>query len=330
MRHPLSPLDDPALVLEIATADNFDADRYLIANPDIAAWARHGGDPRFHLDSHGIAEGRKQIGRAFHDTLRARRRAKYAHFAGIFDPARGAGGAFAFLEEPGAFPIGYGGAAHSLSDYDGESAHGGLGQYDDEIAANPDRLYLDIGCGLRPDMFDNCLYVEVYPSRSADLVMAPACTYPIADTSVDGIGCFAVMEHMTEPWIAAAEFRRMLKPGGLLFVDWPFLQPVHGYPSHYYNATREGVRRMFDDGFEIVDLDTRPNQTPERTLLWLLRGWIDGLTDDSVRTELRGKTVDELLALSPRSPFWKSVNAATPPAVRETYAAGNTLVARRL
>lgn len=329
MRHPLSPLDDPACELEIATAADFDADRYLLANPDVAAWARQGGDPRFHLEAHGLAEGRRQLTAAFHDALRARRRDKYARFAAVLDPTRGAGGAFAFVEQEGAFPVAYGGAAHSLADYDGESAHGGLGDYDAEIAAHPDRLYLDIGCGLRPDMFDNCLYVEVYPSRSADLVMAPACTYPFADASVDGIGCFAVLEHMTEPWVAAAEFRRILKPGGLLFVDWPFLQPVHGYPSHYYNATRQGVRRMFEEGFEIVELDTRANQTPERTLRWLLRGWVDGLTDDAVRDELRGMTVDDLLAAEPRSPLWKRVNAATPAAVRETYAAGNTLVARR-
>ncbi len=330
MRTTLSPLDDPALEIELPTPATFDAERYLLANPDIAAWARQGGDPRFHFDQHGQTEGRKQLGQAFHLARRARRAAKYARFAPILDPARGAGGDFAFLDGDGAFPVGYGGPAHSLDDYDGESAHAGLGQYDEEIAAHPDRLYLDIGCGLRPEMFDNCLYVEVYPSRSADLVMAPACTYPIADTSVDGIGCFAVMEHMTEPWVAAAEFRRMLKPGGLLFVDWPFLQPVHGYPSHYYNATRQGVRRMFDEGFELIDLDTRPNQTPERTLLWLLRGWIDGLTDEAVRAELRSRTLDELLAEPPRSPFWKKILAATPAGVRETYAAGNTLVARKL
>lgn len=330
MRTPLSPLDDPELDLEPATAAAFDAERYLLANPDIAAWAKGGGDPRFHLDAHGLAEGRKQLSAAFHAKLIARRRAKYARFAPILDPTRGAGGDFAFLDRPDAFPLGYGDGAHSLDDYDGESAHGGLGQFEDEVVAHPDRLYLDIGCGLREATQPNCLYVEVYPSRSADLVMASACTYPIADASVDGIGCFAVMEHMTEPWVAAAEFRRMLKPGGLLFVDWPFLQPVHGYPSHYYNATREGVRRMFADGFEMLDLDTRPNQTPERTLLWLLRGLVDGLTDEAVRAELRGRTIDALLAEPPRSPFWKRVLAATPPAVRETYAAGNTMVARRL
>jgi ubiquinone/menaquinone biosynthesis C-methylase UbiE len=72
-----------------------------------------------------------------------------------------------------------------------------------------------------------------------------------------------VLEHVTEPWTAAAEFRRMLKPGGLVFIDYPFLVPVHGYPSHYYNATRAGLGRLFDEGFEQLRLDTLDNQSPD-------------------------------------------------------------------
>jgi len=329
MRYACSPLDDPALALEVATQANFDAARYLLANPDIAAWARTGGDPRFHLDSHGLAEGRRQLSTDFHAGLVARARAKYARFAPILDPARGAGGAFRWLDRDGAFPIAYGADHLDLSRYDGESAHGGLGDFDAEIAAHPDRLYLDVGCGLRREGFDNCLYLEVYRSASADLVIEPACTYPIADATLDGIGCFAVLEHVTEPWIAAAEFRRMLKPGGLLFIDWPFLQPVHGYPSHHYNATREGLRRMFDDGFDLIDLATRDNQTPERALRWLLRGWIDGITDPALRTGFGARTVEQILAEPPQSAFWQQMLAATPADIRETYACGNTLVARR-
>jgi SAM-dependent methyltransferase len=330
MRHPHSPLDDPDCELELATSADFDAARYLLANPDVAAWAAAGGDPRHHLEAHGLAEGRKQLSAAFHARIAERARAKYARFAPILEPANGAGGCFRFLDGEGAFPVGYGGEHLALDAYDGESAHGGLSQFDDEIATHPERLYLDVGCGLRRDGFDNCLYLEVYASRSADLVMAPACTYPIADASLDGIGCFAVLEHMPEPWVAAAEFRRMLKPGGLLFVDWPFLQPVHGYPSHYYNATRQGLAAMFDEGFERLELDTRDNQTPERTLRWLLRGWLDGLADEAARRDLGAMTIEQLLAEPPHSPFWKRILAATPASVRETYACGNTLVAKRL
>nr|WP_301183114.1 methyltransferase domain-containing protein [Sphingomonas quercus] len=219
---------------------------------------------------------------------------------------------------------------HDLHAYDAESANPGLGAFVDTVIAHPDRLYLDVGCGRRSRHLANCLYLEVYPSLSADVVMAPACRYPIADASLDGIGCFAVMEHMEEPWAAAAEFRRMLKPGGMVFIDYPFLVPVHGYPSHYYNATREGLARLFADGFETLSLTTEPNQTPDQAIGWQLRGIAEAIADPAIRAEMEAMTVAELIAAPPGGPFWSRALAAMPDAARATYAAGNTLVARRL
>jgi hypothetical protein len=31
----------------------------------------------------------------------------------------------------------------------------------------------------------------------------------------------------------------------------PFLQPLHGYPHHYFNMTHMGVRSLFEDQIEI-------------------------------------------------------------------------------
>ena len=322
-------MQDPSR-LEPATDANFDEQLYLAANADVARHPVYGGDPWHHFERYGRDEGRKQLTRAAAGWPATRRSAKYARFADILDPARGAGGEFRFLDGPGSFPIAYGKQAHDLRDYDGESANPGLGDFVEAVRQYPERLYLDVGCGRRTRHFDNCLYLEVYPSVSADIVIEPACLYPIADASLDGIGCFAVLEHVTEPWVVAEEFRRMLKPGGMVFIDWPFLQPVHGYPSHHYNATREGLRRMFDAGFDLLALDTRDNQTPDHALSWLLRGWIEALTNEAARAEFRAKTIDEILAEPPHSPFWKRILAATPPDARETYACGNTLVARKL
>ena len=259
-----------------------------------------------------------------------RRAAKYARFAPLLDASRGAGGDFAFLDAADSFPVSYGGVAHHIGDYDAESANPGLSDFVETVRAHPDRLYLDVGCGRRSRTFDNCLYLEVYPSVSADLVIEPACRYPIADASLDGIGCFAVMEHMTEPWIAAEEFARMLKPGGMVFIDYPFLVPIHGYPSHYYNATREGLARLFDRGFERIRLATEGNQTPDHAIHWQLSGLAEALTDDAVREELKAMSVAQLIAETPGGAFWQRVLAATPEKARSMFAAGNTLIARKL
>ncbi|KQX22754.1 MULTISPECIES: class I SAM-dependent methyltransferase [unclassified Sphingomonas] len=322
-------MQDPSR-LEPATDENFVEQLYLAANPDVARHVAAGGDAWKHFERHGRKEGRKQLTRAAAGLPGTRAEAKYARFAPILDASRGAGGAFAFLAAPDSFPVGYGATAHDLGDYDAESANPGLGDFVETVRANPDRLYLDVGCGRRSRTFDNCLYLEVYPSVSADLVIEPACRYPIADASLDGIGCFAVMEHMAEPWIAAADFARMLKPGGMLFIDYPFLVPVHGYPSHYYNATREGLARLFDDGFERVKLTTEGNQTPDHALHWQLNGLAEALTDDAVRDALKAMSVAELMAEPPGGPFWQRVMAATPEKARSMFAAGNTLIARKL
>lgn len=322
-------MQDPTR-FEPATDANFVEALYLAANPDIVRHVAAGGDAWKHFERHGRAEGRRQLTRAAAGLTGTRGEAKYARFAPMLDPSRGAGGDFRFLDRADSFPVSYGAAAHDLGDYDAESANPGLGDFVETVKANPDLLYLDVGCGRRTRTFDNCLYLEVYPSISADLVIEPACRYPIADASLDGIGCFAVMEHMTEPWAAAAEFARMLKPGGTVFIDYPFLVPVHGYPSHYYNATREGLARLFDQGFERVKLTTEGNQTPDHAIHWQLAGLAEALTDDAVRDELTAMSVADLITQPPGGPFWQRVMAATPDIARSMFAAGNTLIARKL
>lgn len=311
---------------ETVTDENFEESLYLAANPDIARHKERGGDVWDHFDRHGRHEGRKQLTPAAGGLPGDRRTRKYQRFERILDPSHGLGGRFRFLNGLGCFPVAYGGNSSSLSDYDAEAANPGLGDFVEHVQANPDKLFLDVGCGRRDRTFDNCLYLEVYPSKSADIIMEPACNYPIADSSLDGIGCFAVMEHMTEPWTAAAEFARMLKPGGLVFIDYPFMVPVHGYPSHYFNATREGLLSLFRGSFDVVKLNTGENQTPDHSLHWQLTSIVNALTDTVVRNELEELTVRELLAQAPGSYIWRRVIAALPEQVRADYAAGNTLI----
>lgn len=313
---------------ELATRDNFDEERYLLANPDVAAHVRAGGNAWAHFQRHGESEARHQIAPP-DGKGRSRKRERYARFAHLLDARHGAGGAFAFLDGEEAFPVHYGGAEHRIEDYETESANAGLGAFVDEVQSNPDKLYLDVGCGLRAATQDNCLYLEVYRSPSADIVMEPACLYPIASGSLDGIGCFAVLEHVPEPWTAAREFHRMLKPGGKVFIDWPFLQPVHGYPSHFYNATREGLRAMFADGFELKSIDTLGNQTPDHTITWALRVLAEALVDPVLRDDLLARPVGELIREVPGGPWWSKLIDALPPKAIETLACGNTLIAAK-
>lgn len=314
--------------LELATPENFDETQYLLANPDVARHVQAGGSALAHFNRHGIREGRKQVVLP-PEERRERRRRRYARFRHLLDAARGAGGQFSFLEEEDAFPVQYGRQTYSLDQYQDESANAGFHTFIAEIRANPDKLYLDVGCGRRGSIEPNCLYLEVYRSVSADIVMEPSCLYPIASESLDGIGCFAVLEHVERPWQAAKELYRMLKPGGRVYIDWPFLQPVHGYPSHYYNATREGLRQMFADGFDVEELATLGNQTPDHTISWILRSATEALRETEIGDRLLAMTIGDLVREPAGSPFWRTVVDAMPAKAVETLACGNTLIARK-
>ena len=318
--------------IEIATDENFDLARYLAANPDLARYAQGGGDAYAHFVAHGRAEGRHQLRAPPPLQSAPGDAARYERFAPLLDPAAGGGGSFQFVDQERAFPLFYGDAHYDLAAYDGESANAGFGPFVEEVRDNPDKLYADIGCGRRPSKQANCLYVEVYPSSSADIIMAPGSRYPIASGSLDGIGCFAVLEHVEQPWLVAEEFRRMLKPGGKVFIDWPFLQPVHGYPSHYYNATRDGLRRMFDEGYDIELLDTLDNQSPAHTISWCLS---EVLADLALRNpplgqRLSAASVSELVGGGADNALWRDIVASLSPHTRMTLACGNTLIARKL
>jgi SAM-dependent methyltransferase len=314
-----------APVFERPTSQTLVEANYLQANPDVAAAADKGLDARRHFERHGLREGRVQMARDFLAGREERGRRRFERFASLL-----ADTSFRHMDFPGAFPVVFGEGHHDHADYKAESANPGFGPFEDEVRAHPDRVYLDVGCGLRPGVEENCLYLEVYPSLTADLVVQPDKPYPLASESFDGIGCFAVLEHVGEPWAVAAELRRMLKPGGLLFLDWPFLQPVHGYPSHFYNATRYGLERMFREGFEVVTLDTLANQGPEYAITWILGELARGLPNGPARRALMRRTVAELIATPPGDPFWRKVTAELPDQTRLALACGNTLIARKV
>ncbi|WP_163005975.1 class I SAM-dependent methyltransferase [Methylobacterium brachiatum] len=298
--------------LEPATDDNLSEEGYFAANPDVKA---AGFRARQHFERYGRAENRHQY--AGYPTSK---QVKYERFR-------------KFLKSPyddhpiRSFPIFVGNHHNDLKEYAQESANNAYSLWDHELGSNPEKHYLDLGCGYREHTFENCLYVEVYNSRSADLIVDPSCIYPIEDSVLDGIGCFAVLEHTRKPWLVVSEMRRMLKPGGKVFIDWPFLQPVHGYPSHFFNATREGLVSIFEDaGFVVESCKTEVNQTPAYTMHWILSAMAARLPDGALRREFLSMSIGDLIALDEQSEtWWRFLNALDPAAFAE-LACGNFLI----
>lgn len=70
------------------------------------------------------------------------------------------------------------------------------------------------------------------------------------DELFDGVACISILEHVPEPQTAIAEMHRVLKPGGKIWVQLPFLFPYHEAPKDYWRVTPDGLRvwmKQFDE-----------------------------------------------------------------------------------
>jgi len=315
--------DNAIRAFEKATPDNLFPKGYLAANPDlIRAFGQDEKAAVAHFAKYGRAEGRSQLTPDYFAWRAdaAEQRARYVRFRDCL---------LAPPPDATQFPIQVGARFESLENYEAESANETSSEFAAALAADPDGRYIDVGAGLRNRIFRNCLYVEVYPSHTTDVVIEPTCLLPFRDASFDGVGCFAVLEHVREPWTMAREFARILRPGGRVFIDWPFLQPVHGFPSHYYNATQEGLRAMFERDFDIAVLHTGAHQGPDFTVEWILSSLLRDITDAAVRARVERMTVGELAAQPPQSELWRDILARLRPADLAKLSCGNSLVAIR-
>ncbi|WP_157897330.1 class I SAM-dependent methyltransferase [Mycobacteroides franklinii] len=75
---------------------------------------------------------------------------------------------------------------------------------------------------------------------------------PLAAGSMDGVIVQAVLEHVVEPRQVAEEIHRVLRSGGIVYADTPFLQQVHEGPYDFTRFTDSGHRYLFRS-FERID-----------------------------------------------------------------------------
>lgn len=272
-----------AVTLEaIATAENFDETGYLAANPDVAEAVRKGQfkSGRQHFEGHGRRESRlvrfpRSIAEIQQEKLK-----RIEPLLRLDLPHVRRGAKYDFLTDALRAETG-------IVDTNAVSAHG----YDpyalELIAACRDGLVLDCGAGRRPVYFDNVVNFEIVDYDATD-VLGVGEQLPFKDNSFDGVLSLSVLEHVRDPFTSAGELARVLKPGGKLICCVPFLQPLHGYPHHYYNMTGQGLRALFERRLH-VDQHIVPRSTlPLFSLTWFVQSWA---------RVLRGDARDEFLAL---------------------------------
>lgn len=157
-------------------------------------------------------------------------------------------------------------------------------------------VVLDCGAGARPTRTQGVINVEIVDYSSTD-VLAIGEALPFADATFDAAMSLAVLEHVRDPFRCARELLRVVKPGGELLIDVPFLQPVHGFPHHYYNMTAQGLTNLFAGGTEVLDCFVPPHGHPMFGVQWLLRDYMGGLPAD-IADSFGGLTVNDIIRLN--------------------------------
>lgn len=160
------------------------------------------------------------------------------------------------------------------------------------------KLVLNIGAGYRTNTdryykYDNIINTEIFNYPTTDII-CNGDNLPFKDNSFDAVLSLAVLEHVKEPWIHAKEMIRILKPGGKLFVDVPFLQPYHGYPYHYYNMTSAGLLNLFEKNINVISHKVEYWQKPIFSLTWFLSVYSNSL-DSNTREKFDNLTVKEII-----------------------------------
>jgi SAM-dependent methyltransferase len=277
-----------AYVLEtLATAENFDEDAYLLSNPDVADAIKRGvcASGRSHFESHGRREHRRiKLPSTVIAESKRRKLERIKPLLRTDMPCIETPTYYDFLSEDLR-------SQFNIIDTDAVSSNSYDAYGMELIEKNDTGLVLDCGAGKRPIYFDNVVNFEIAAYETTD-VRGVGEVLPFIDDAFDAVLSIAVLEHVKDPFRCAKEISRVLKPGGNLMCCVPFLQPLHGYPHHYYNMTHQGLVNLFADDLTIDQTTVYDSLLPISSLTWMLRSWVNGLQGQTRKDFMQMKVAD--------------------------------------
>jgi SAM-dependent methyltransferase len=113
-------------------------------------------------------------------------------------------------------------------------------------------------------------------------IYSPLHEIPADDGHFDAVICNAVLEHVANPVEVLQEIRRVLKPGGHLYLCIPFMQPEHRCPTDFQRYAKDGLRKLVEDqGFEVMKIEGV--HTVYHTLGWIVEHWLESQDSLSYR-----------------------------------------------
>lgn len=130
-------------------------------------------------------------------------------------------------------------------------------------------VILNLGSG-RTNYGPRVVNLDIGPFSNVDVV-AVGERLPIGNASLDAVITQGVLEHVPDLPATLAEIDRVLRPGGLVYHEIPFIQGFHGSPSDYRRFTLTGIGELAL-GYEILDAGVACG--PSSAMLWISSEWL--------------------------------------------------------
>ena len=130
------------------------------------------------------------------------------------------------------------------------------------------REWLDVRLGASDAI--QIVYSDIDVGADVD-VFCDGHDLPFLDAAFDAVVTTAVLEHVLYPERVASEIVRVLKTGGLLYSELPFMQQVHEGAYDFTRYTMSGHRRLFNG---VSEIESGIVAGPGTALVWAIESFI--------------------------------------------------------
>lgn len=128
----------------------------------------------------------------------------------------------------------------------------------------PEATILNLGSG-RTNFGQRVVNLDIGPWSHVDMV-AVGERLPVQDASLDGVLTQGVLEHVPDLPATLAEIDRVLRPGGLVYHEAPFIQGFHASPNDFRRFTAVGMRELAP-GYDVLEQGVAVG--PSSAVMWV-------------------------------------------------------------
>ena len=108
-----------------------------------------------------------------------------------------------------------------------------------------EKLIVNVGSGITK-VHPAVINLDIFPFKNVDIV-ADAARLPFKDNSLHMLISESTLEHARNAEEVIREMRRVVRPGGFIYISIPFVMPFHASPNDFMRLTHEGLKQRFHD-----------------------------------------------------------------------------------